>query len=138
MLSYLPLPLVTSFVPSMKLREVSEVARSPDGFVEAYAAAGGSAENLDSRWEATRNRVLAMHLAQARTRSEPLFNENGFPTRRHLALVAWAYSPCPARLREVARVLRRWLEPDLRHLPAPRALSAKNFTVDTCFSRGGV
>ncbi len=37
-------------------------------------------------------------MAQVVKRREPLWEQDGSPTRRHLALVAWAYSPEPEKL----------------------------------------
>jgi hypothetical protein len=50
-------------------------------------------------WQARREAFLARHLAQAKAHHEPLLDANGEPTRRHLALIMWAYSPDPAKLK---------------------------------------
>jgi hypothetical protein len=44
-------------------------------------------------------------MAQVEARKEPLFDKNGWPTRRHLALIMWAYSPEPAKLAQATRRL---------------------------------
>jgi hypothetical protein len=40
-------------------------------------------------------------MAQVKAHGEPLWKD-GVPTRRHLALIMWAYSPSPARLAKLA------------------------------------
>lgn len=94
----LPLPTVINWEPTMARLGVSEVARSPRGFLRAYKSSRG----MPSReWLARREGFVARHLAQMVKNDEPLYGEDGLPTRRHLALVAWAYSPDPTGLRLV-------------------------------------
>lgn len=102
---WLDLSLVLAAIPAMEDAGVSAVARSPRGFVSAYRKARGAPDRLgmDSHsgqsWRARRNAFVARHLAQMQ--NEPRWVE-GQPTRRHLALIAWAYSPDAAKV-------RRWL-----------------------------
>ena len=90
---YLKLTTVLRFVPAMKTRGVSKVARSPRGFLTAYVRAGGNHSDLTSSWRAAREAFIARHMAQIIANDEDLYEADGRPTRRHLALVAWAYSP---------------------------------------------
>ena len=76
----------------MRKKGVSEVARSPRGFLTAYKKAGGKASALSDSWKAKREAFIARHMAQVKQNNEPLMKD-GKPTRRHLALIAWAYSP---------------------------------------------
>ena len=72
---------------------VSQVARSPRGFVTAYKAAGGSARIMNSTlvpgypnqtWGQRRDAYIARHLVQYHRQ----------PTeRRRLSLLMWGYSP---------------------------------------------
>lgn len=79
----MPLSAVLRYVPEMEKHGVSEVARSPRGFLSAYRAAG-TANKLSEEWKQTRINFIRRHLAQ--------YNEH--PTyRRYLALIAWAYLP---------------------------------------------
>ena len=96
--SYLPLNSVLKHVPAMQRDDVSVVARSPRGCWTAYRRAGGNPDALSDYWDTRRAGFIARHMAQVRKRGEPLFDEAGEPTRRHLALIAWAYSPSPAKL----------------------------------------
>lgn len=93
----LPLAEVERWEPLAASSGVSEVARSARGFLGAYRAAKGRFDKLPAAWRTKREGFLARHLAQAK--GEAMFDESGMPTRRHLALIMWAYSPAPARLR---------------------------------------
>lgn len=113
---WLPLAVVEAAIPAMRRRHVSAVARGAQkskrtrqGFVQAYRSAAGDPARMAKlrattrqSWAERRAGFLARHLAQARVAGEPWWRA-GAPTRRHLALVAWAYSPTPERL-------VRWLE----------------------------
>lgn len=91
----------------MAAEDVSEVARGPGGFLAAWKRAEGDPNRLGTHkqsgqpWRSRRNAFLARHLAQVEHNGEDLW-ESGHPTRRHLALVAWAYTPDLTRW-------RRWL-----------------------------
>lgn len=97
----LPLAEVERWEPLAATSGVSKVARSPRGFLGAYRAAKGRVDKLPEAWRTKREGFLARHLAQAK--GERMFDEEGMPTRRHLALILWAYSPAPARLRAAGR-----------------------------------
>ena len=109
---WLDLDVVERAVPAMASRGVSAVARSPRGFLAAYRRAEGdpsclgltpasTPHRLPYPWRQRRNEFVARHMAQIAVRDEPLWRD-GEPTRRHLSLVAWAYSPTPEKF-------RRWL-----------------------------
>ena len=95
---------VLAWVPVADKLGVSKVARSPGGFVMAFLQAKGD-KALSPEWKRKRNAFVARHLAQVRKRNEPMFTDMGVPTRRHLALIMWAYTPQPARLRRVQEFL---------------------------------
>lgn len=97
-MSVLSLECIAQHEPSMRARGVSKVARSPRGFLTAYRRAGGDLDALPAAWQRRRVGFIARHEAQRHKRHEPLYDAAGSPTRRHLALIAWAYSPaqgCP-------------------------------------------
>ncbi|NBW18526.1 MAG: hypothetical protein EBR82_62195 [Caulobacteraceae bacterium] len=96
---WLSLGLVERAVPLAALRGVSEVARSPRGFLPIYRAAGGKPSRVPLAWRRRRAAFISRHVAQAKARGESWFQRDGRPTRRHLALIMWAYSPTPARVR---------------------------------------
>ena len=117
-LKWLELNDVLRSIPAMEKYGVSKVARgitpstqTDEGWVQAYIATGGNpvamAQRLTGRndhesWMDRRKQFLARHLKKAKKDNEPLWR-NGEPTRRHLALVAWGYSPTISRL-------KKWLE----------------------------
>lgn len=94
---YLPLDVVELYLPLAAELGVSEVARSPRGFVRQYQEAAGDPRRLTEYWQRRRDAFVARHAAQVAMRGEPLFVD-GIPTRRHLALIMWAFSPRPSRL----------------------------------------
>jgi len=113
----LPLSVIRPFLALAAEWGVSEVARGervpalrgdmpinwPRGFIPCYLRAGGRIKNLPLWWQQERERFVARHMAQVRQRREPLWRADGLPTRRHLALICWAYSPAPERVAALAR-----------------------------------
>ncbi|MCC6752073.1 MAG: hypothetical protein IT371_30755 [Deltaproteobacteria bacterium] len=94
---YLSLAKIDRWLPLMRKQGVSEVARSPRGFLAAYRRAGGDPRRLSEAWRRRRDGFVARHMAQVEQSGEPLTTPEGLPTRRHLALIAWAYCPTPVR-----------------------------------------
>jgi len=90
---WLPLNQVLAWEPAAARLGVSKVARGRSGFLRAYE--GG---RLTPSWEEKRHGFIARHVAQAEAKGEPWFRD-GAPTRRHLALIMWGYSPQPGKLR---------------------------------------
>ena len=82
---YISLQTVEKYIPEMEVRGVSEVARSPRGFISAYRRAGGKPSNLSTFWRVKRNGFIARHLATYKPDSKH--------ERQRLALIAWAYMP---------------------------------------------
>lgn len=82
------LSAVRKFEKQAAEQGVSKVARSDRGFLTAYKRG-----DLDEWWCRRRAAFVKRHMAQVRKRKEPLFDKDGKPTRRHLALIMWAYSP---------------------------------------------
>lgn len=98
MTRYLSPSCIAKHEPAMRRQGVSAVARSPRGFLTAWKRAGGRASKLSPYWRRRRGGFIARHEAQRQRGGEPLRDRQGRPTRRHLALIAWAWSPergCP-------------------------------------------
>lgn len=93
----LSLAQIDRWLPLMRQWHVSEVARSPRGFLTAYRRARGDIGRMTEAWQEKRLGFIARHMAQVENHGESLWKD-GLPTRRHLALIAWAYSPTPGRL----------------------------------------
>jgi hypothetical protein len=100
---FLSLRTIQKFEPMMERLRVSEVARSDRGFLSVYKRCGERSDRLPPDWLARREGFINRHMAQVVYNCERLFDDHGVPTRRHLALVAWAYSPDAAGLRAAAR-----------------------------------
>ena len=91
--AWLSLATVKRHESQAALLGVSQVARSPRGFLRAYEAAGGRARLMNTTavpgypnqtWGQRRANFIARHLPQYRRQ----------PTeRRRLALMLWAYRP---------------------------------------------
>jgi len=91
----LPLSEIARWEHLMRCWGVSEVARSARGFLSAYKQAGGDLGAMSDAWQRRRAGFIARHMEQMKGESTFV---DGLPSRRHLALVAWAYSPEPTRL----------------------------------------
>lgn len=90
--SWLPLSSIKKYEKMAREKNVSEVARSSSGFLGQYKRAGGNKSEMSEKWRKKRHAFISRHEAQRKEQNAPLF-ENGEPTRRHLALIMWAYSP---------------------------------------------
>ncbi len=98
-------------------RRVSTVARSPKGFLTAYKIASGDPYAMGrdgysgQLWSERRARFISRHMAAANRNRERLWRD-GQPSRRHLSLMMWAYTPTPDKtlrwLRQMRLPQRRW------------------------------
>ena len=79
----LSLKTIRKYEPEMKRLKVSEVARSPRGFLSAYKKAG-SPKNLSDKWKQKQQGFVARHGKQSK--KNPTY-------RRRLALIAWVHDP---------------------------------------------
>lgn len=95
--SWLAIGLVKQYEPIAKSRNVSEVARSSRGFLTQYKKAKGNPNAVSDEWAAKREAFIARHIGYVKKNGEKLWDDKG-PTRRHLALIMWAYSPTPSKL----------------------------------------
>lgn len=103
----LSLRTVLSLEPLAEGLGVSAVARGKAGFVRAYEKAG-KLSALSDGWQRKRKAFIARHLAGAVSGGEVWFDAEGRPTRRHLALAMWAFSPAPADLAKAAHRENPW------------------------------
>ena len=118
----LPLMEILPVLPLMQAWGVSRVARSRRGFLTAYEKARGNlfllsgvySPKQEQPWTQVRENFLQRHMAQVKKNGEKLWDEEGLPTRRHLALVAWAYTPDRQRW---ARFVDRVREEQVEKLP---------------------
>lgn len=94
---------VRRVLPVARRRGVSEVARGPAGFAAVFLRAGSFAA-LPDYWRKKQAGFVARHMAQARS-PESLWDAKGQPSRRHIALMVWGYTPTPARTKTWLRSL---------------------------------
>ena len=99
----LPLAKIRKYIPQAKAQGVSEVARARGGFLPAYRRAGGRLSSMGKHksgepWVKRRRNFLRRHLQQMIDNGEPLYDSQGRPSRRHLALIIWGFSPDASRL----------------------------------------
>jgi hypothetical protein len=80
---YMTLSSIKKLEPDMRKLKVSEVARSPRGFLTAYKQAQCNPDNLSEAWKIKRHGFIRRHKAQLKSGER----------RRTLALQAWAYNP---------------------------------------------
>lgn len=95
MYKWLSLERINRWEPIAQEQGVSKVARSSRGFLRALEAHGQ--DDLPDWWKKRRQDFIKRHMAQVKKRNEPLM-KNGMPTRRHLALIMWAYSPLATKI----------------------------------------
>lgn len=95
--AYVPLANVAAWEPVAAIRNVASVAREPGGFLDAYRRAGGNPNRLPPGWRRLRERSIETRLAAMRKGATPLYEPDGAwaggPTKAHLGLLLWAYSP---------------------------------------------
>ena len=104
----LPMSIISLYEPLARKLGVSTVARSSRGFLTAYKRASGRLDRMTEAWRRKREAFIARHKAQALANDEPLWLKDGLPTRRHLAMIMWAWSPASqAMLRKMAPGARK-------------------------------
>lgn len=81
---YMTLSQISKYEPEMIASRVSEVARSPRGFLTYFKKIGGNPNNVNDFWRKKRHGFIA------RTLPSYLSHKT---TRRRLSLIAWAYMP---------------------------------------------
>lgn len=108
--------LLLSSIPYMDEKKVSEVSRgivpskqTNKGFTQEWIDMRGSPAILNKKngykeqtWAERRNSFIRRHMGQVKANNEKLF-KNGKPTRRHLSLISWGYTPQKARLQRWSR-----------------------------------
>lgn len=99
-------------IPAMDIKNVSLVSRglkrskqTPRGFLETWVSRRGNTNFLNESsgfgtqtWNQRRTAFIRRHTKQAKTNGEKYWKQ-GKPTRRHLGLIAWGYTPTRKRLK---------------------------------------
>ncbi len=113
MYKLIPYELFLKSIPLMEIQNVSLVSRgikpskqTKKGFAEAWIDMRGSKKILHTKngfgnqlWNVRRNSFIKRHMAQVKKNHEPLFI-GGIPSKRHLSLIAWGYSPSVSQLKK--------------------------------------
>jgi len=102
--------IVIRFLPLMDKQNVSLVSRgiqkstvTKKGFTEIFLS-GKSLSGLAKKNETwLQRRNLFLNRQTKNINNKNLFNIDGSPTRYHLSLIAWAYSPDVTRLKKYIR-----------------------------------
>lgn len=90
------LPIIDQYKVSLVARGKRRSRQTKKGFLQVWLA-GESLNELatkNSTWAERREAFISRHLKA----KGKLWKRNGYPTRKHLALIAWAYSPDPKGL----------------------------------------
>ena len=105
---WLPLYLCEAMESYAKRRGVSEIARSGRGFLTAYKVASGEPAMLgrdphsNKHWTEVRRLFINRSVQAAKKGREKMWlsrRKGEVPSRRHLALIMWGYSPTPRKLK---------------------------------------
>ena len=96
--AFLPLRFVERWVKAAKEENIAEARKGNASFLAAYRRAKGRPERLTENWHEARERFLKKEIAAIKLSGEHLFDRKGRPTRRHLSMILWAFSPRAALL----------------------------------------
>jgi hypothetical protein len=81
---YMTLAQISKYEPELQALDVSEVARSPRGFLTYFKKIGGNPNNVNDFWRKKRHGFIARTLPPYLAHKTP---------RRRLSLIAWSYLP---------------------------------------------
>jgi len=98
------LPLMQKFGVSRVARGQQKSTRTKQGFTEVFIS-GKSLNTLATKnetWTQRRENYLKRHLKGGKR--TPLYNLDGSPSRYHLSLIAWAFSPDPKGLNKYIKL----------------------------------
>lgn len=104
--SYLQLPIINVLLPLKNKYEVDD--KKCVSFLEAYKSVKGDYKNLrtvisgdnEPTWDIIRNVELKKLIEEIDEKSLELWNDDDLPTKIHLQLILWAYSPEANRLKK--------------------------------------
>lgn len=128
-LSYLPLSLLLPFEKLADYYQVSKKARglekpttTDEGFLVVYKRIKGNSNKLNDipckknnpkgvHWERKRDIEVKGKLGQMKRFHIPLYHDEGplkgLPTKMHVILIMWAYSPDPKGLKKSIKLLKK-------------------------------
>jgi hypothetical protein len=86
---YMTLFEIAPYEKEMQIRGVSEVARSPQGFLSYFKKIGGNPQRVNKFWRSKRHSFISRTMGAYRLHKEKGHNVE----RQRLSLIAWAYLP---------------------------------------------
>lgn len=128
--SYLPLSTIELLVPLKKQHKVED--HKADAFVKAYKSAGGdykqlrtvaSAEN-EPTWDIVRNAALKKIIEKVDEEDSDMW-DGDLPTKAHLELIQWGYSPEASKLKKQIPKIEGKLEKNAKSCGTEDAMDNK-------------
>lgn len=103
--SYLPLSTIKTLLPLKKQYKIED--KRADAFLEAYKSVSGDYKNLrtvssgenDQTWDIARNTVLRKLLKAIEDEKPDLWKDD-LPTKEHVELIIWGYSPDASKIKK--------------------------------------
>lgn len=103
--AYLPFATVKTLLPLKKQYKIEDAQSS--AFYEAYKSVGGDYKNLRTvasgdnqpTWDIVRNKVLRKLLKKLDEDKPDLWKDD-LPTKEHVELIIWAYSPDASKIKK--------------------------------------
>lgn len=103
--AYLPLATVKTLLPLKKQYKIED--KQASAFYEAYKSVGGDYKNLrtvssgdnEPTWDIVRNTVLRKLLKKLEEDKPDLWKDD-LPTKEHVELIIWAYSPDASKIKK--------------------------------------
>lgn len=103
--AYLPLATVELLLPLKKQYKIED--KQASSFLEAYKSVKGEYKNLrtvasgenESTWDIVRNTVLRKLLKNIEDNDPDLWKDD-LPTKEHVELIIWAYSPDASKIKK--------------------------------------
>jgi hypothetical protein len=97
------LPIIDRFNVSRVARGKKKSSQTKKGFLQIWLS-GGSLNSMATKnqtWNERRTAFIARH-----TKGQgKLWQANGYPTNKHLALISWGYSPDPKGLQSFLKAI---------------------------------
>lgn len=110
---YLPLDSIRAFQSLAKDQGVLN-GKKPT-FIDVYEEAEGDhkklrvkkVEGADVTWDIHRNKNLKPLVDTLHKEEQPLYTSRGLPSKWHLGLIVWGYSPEPAKVKKLAAAAKK-------------------------------
>lgn len=103
--SYLPFATIKTLLPLKKQYKIED--KQADAFFDAYKSVNGDYKNLrtvssgenEPTWDIVRNNVLRKLLKKLEEDKPDLWKDD-LPTKEHVELIIWAYSPDASKIKK--------------------------------------